>query len=391
MKLQFRIMKSWLCVLMALSSAQLMVGVAATWGATPEPPAASVPAPPGGIVVTPGNGEIGLSWKSANGATDYHVKRSTKSGGPYTQIATTSFEGYTNVGLSNGIRYYYVISSVNSAGQSANSGQFSSIPSNAAKAPSTPGGLNAAPGDGKVGLTWAAPSSATSYKIKRASSSGGPFTQIATSTFAGYTNVGLQNGTTYYFAVSAVNSSGESANSAAVGAKPVAPSSTVASVSVSPATGSSITSGTLPFKATVQGTTTNKSVTWKVVLGHINASGLYTAPSKAGTDTVTAVSNADPTKSDSTVVKVTTAAPPPPTHSVLLSWDASTSTAAGYNVYRSTVSGSGFTKLNLSLITTLTYTDTTVQNGTTYFYVAMAVDSGGNESVDSTQASATIP
>jgi fibronectin type 3 domain-containing protein len=106
---------------------------------------------------------------------------------------------------------------------------------------------------------------------------------------------------------------------------------------------------------------------------------------------VTAVSNADATKSDSTVVKVTTAAPPPPTHSVLLSWDASTSTVAGYNVYRSTVSGSGFTKLNLSLITTLTYTDTAVQNGTTYFYAATAVDSSGNESVESPQASPTIP
>ena len=86
-----------------------------------------------------------------------------------------------------------------------------------------------------------------------------------------------------------------------------------------------------------------------------------------------------------------TAANLPPMHSVVLSWDASTSTVVGYNVYRSTVSESGFTKLNLSLITALTYTDTTVQNGTTYFYVATAVDSSGDESVDSTQASATIP
>ena len=88
-------------------------------------------------------------------------------------------------------------------------------------------------------------------------------------------------------------------------------SSAVTSVSVSPATVASIASGTLPFKATVLGSTANKSVTWKVALGHIDSSGMYTAP-KAGTDTVTAVSNADPTKSDSTVVKVTTAAPPPP-------------------------------------------------------------------------------
>jgi len=48
------------------------------------------------------------------------------------------------------------------------------------------------------------------------------------------------------------------------------------------------------------------------VFGKITSSGTYTAPSKAETDTVTATSNADPTKSDSTVVKVTAASTPPP-------------------------------------------------------------------------------
>ena len=247
-------------------------------------------------------------------------------------------------------------------------------------------------GDGRVILVWKAGSGATSYHLKRATSSGGPYTAIGSTTCLCATSLDLTNGTTYYFVVSAVNSAGESANSAQVSAQPTAPaSSTVTSVTISPGTASSITAGTLPFTATVQGTTTNKGVTWKAVLGKITSSGYYTAPATAGTDTVTAASSAEPTKSASASVKVTTAAPPPPTHSVLLSWDASTSTVAGYNVYRSTVSGSGFTKLNLSLITTLTYTDTTVQNGTTYFYVAMAVDSSGNESVGSTQASATIP
>jgi fibronectin type 3 domain-containing protein len=64
---------------------------------------------------------------------------------------------------------------------------------------------------------------------------------------------------------------------------------------------------------------------------------------------------------------------------------------SGYNVYRSTVSGSGYVKLNSSLVATLTYTDSTVQSGTTYFYVTTAVDSSGNESVHSNEVSAPIP
>ena len=78
-------------------------------------------------------------------------------------------------------------------------------------------------------------------------------------------------------------------------------------------------------------------------------------------------------------------------HSVALTWNASTSTVAGYNVYRSTVSGGPYAKINSSLVAALNYTDSTVQSGTTYYYVTTAVDSGGNESVFSNQVSATIP
>ncbi|OLC92785.1 MAG: hypothetical protein AUH86_18395 [Acidobacteria bacterium 13_1_40CM_4_58_4] len=81
----------------------------------------------------------------------------------------------------------------------------------------------------------------------------------------------------------------------------------------------------------------------------------------------------------------------PVQHSVALTWNASTSTVSGYNVYRSTVSGSGYVKLNSSLVSVLTYTDSNVQTGTTYYYVTSAVDSGGNESIYSNQVSAAIP
>ena len=79
------------------------------------------------------------------------------------------------------------------------------------------------------------------------------------------------------------------------------------------------------------------------------------------------------------------------TYSVALTWDASTSTVSGYNVYRSTDSGTSYILLNSSLLTALAYTDPSVQNGTTYYYVTTAVDSSGNESVYSDQAQAIIP
>jgi len=51
------------------------------------------------------------------------------------------------------------------------------------------------------------------------------------------------------------------------------------------------------------------------------------------------------------------------------------STVAGYNVYRGTVSGGPYTKINSSLVAALDYIDSTVQSGTTYFYVTTAIDS----------------
>jgi hypothetical protein len=80
-------------------------------------------------------------------------------------------------------------------------------------------------------------------------------------------------------------------------------------------------------------------------------------------------------------------------HSVVLTWDASTSAdVVGYNVYRSDVSGGPYTLLNASIPgSTLTYTDETVQAGTTYYYVVTAVNTEGIESAYSNEASALVP
>jgi fibronectin type 3 domain-containing protein len=62
-----------------------------------------------------------------------------------------------------------------------------------------------------------------------------------------------------------------------------------------------------------------------------------------------------------------------------------------YNVYRSTTSGSGFVKINPNPVPLFAYTDASVANGTTYYYVTTAVDSNGLESAFSNQVTAVIP
>ena len=74
-----------------------------------------------------------------------------------------------------------------------------------------------------------------------------------------------------------------------------------------------------------------------------------------------------------------------------LTWNASTSTVTGYNIYRGVQSGGPYSKLNATLLTDNAYSDNAVANGATYYYVATAVDSNSVESAHSNQAVATIP
>jgi fibronectin type 3 domain-containing protein len=61
----------------------------------------------------------------------------------------------------------------------------------------------------------------------------------------------------------------------------------------------------------------------------------------------------------------------------------------GYNVYRSETSGSFYTQINASLLTSSDYVDTDVVNGTPYYYVVTALDMTANESAASSEVSAT--
>ncbi|HKU90685.1 MAG TPA: lytic polysaccharide monooxygenase [Steroidobacteraceae bacterium] len=89
--------------------------------------------------------------------------------------------------------------------------------------PNAPTGVAGTAGNAQVALTWTAVSGATSYNVKRSLTSGGPYANVQTGVAAtSFTNTGLTNGTPYYYVVTAVNASGESAISNQAG--PLTPS-----------------------------------------------------------------------------------------------------------------------------------------------------------------------
>jgi hypothetical protein len=182
------------------------------------PSTGQVPAAPANPVAAPGDAKVSPSWNAVSGANTYRVKRSTAGGPPYTVIASAvTSTGYVDSGLQNGTPYTYVVSAVNAAGEGPDSTPVTATPQAAIPAPPT---LSAQPGNGSATLTWAG--SADTYTVKFGPSANGPFSDRYTGlTAKTIVDAGLENGRTYYYVVTAVNTAGESAPSNVVSVIPV--------------------------------------------------------------------------------------------------------------------------------------------------------------------------
>ena len=86
------------------------------------------PATPTGLTANAGNQQVSLTWTASSGATSYHVKRGTATGGPYSTVASPTGTTYTDSSLTNGTGYFYVVSAVNANGESGNSSEASATP-----------------------------------------------------------------------------------------------------------------------------------------------------------------------------------------------------------------------------------------------------------------------
>ena len=183
---------------------------------------AAPPAAPTGLAAAVGDGQATLSWGAVSGTvTGYNLKRATASGGPSTTIASVlPGTSYTDLSLVNGPPYYYLVSAFNGVAEGADSAPVNATPLAAVT------GLAATTFNAAVSLSWNAAPGATSYQVKRATVSGGPYPTVASGVSAtSYRDPTTTAGTTYEYVITAVNVTGESANSDPVSlvASPTAP------------------------------------------------------------------------------------------------------------------------------------------------------------------------
>ena len=352
------------------------------------------PTAPSSLVPTVGVANVKLDWtvSSGLGTITYNILRSTTSGAGYASIATAvSANTYTDLTATNGTTYYYKITATNAGGTSLDSNEVSATPISIPTISSIT--VN---GSGSLSLVFAGSTGATSYNIKYGTATGVYGTTV-TGVTSPRTISGLTAGTTYYFRVVAVNSTG-SVDSTESSATPMA-AFTISSTTVSGnnqitlAWNASAGAASYTVKygtATgVYGTTFSSSATSPTIITGLTGGTTYyfmvTAINTYGSINATAESTAQAYTLPST--PTTLAAAVTVASRIDLSWAASTGTSAiTYNVLRSTTSGSGYSSIATGL-TTPAHNDTTATPGTTYYYVVTATNSAGT-TVNSSEVSA---
>ncbi|AFM43212.1 cell wall-binding protein [Desulfosporosinus acidiphilus SJ4] len=374
----------------------------------------AIPANSNGVLSAPTNlsaqvqssNQVFLTWAPVGYATYYNVYRSTSYSGPYSIVGVPSSSPYTDTSVSANTTYYYKVVAGGSTGTSAESAIVYATTTTANIALTAPVNLTASfSGTNQVYLTWSPVNYANYYSVYRATSVSGPFTMITAATTSNYTDSAVQQYTTYYYKVQAVNSAGSS------------PDSLIASTSAN-FTNNALSAPT-DVMATVSGST-QINLTWDPVS---NATCYYVFRSTSSTGTYSIVGEPTTTNytdsglssgityyykvealgnsgssPDSAIVPATTtyfngaitaptnlSATPANTNQIYLTWSP-VSNATYYNVYRSTSALGSFTVIGAP--TTTNYTDSGLSSGITYYYKVVAVGSVGS-SADSAIVPAT--
>jgi len=347
-----------------------------TSGASPEASAKPIGNMGTVTLTTGGSGQLVLSWEPVAGADEYEVYYGEASTMPGTPSQTVSPTTATISGLTIGTPYYVWVKAKNADGY----GGTSAIASGVLVA--APGGLTVSAANQQITVSWASVPGATSYQVYHSTSTTIPGSPSVTVTTTSGTITGLTNGTTYYFWVKAVNTTGTS------GASPVASAKPIGNMGVVTLTTGG--SGQLVLSwSTVAGAdqydvyhnTSNSipaspaqtvSATAATISGLTNGTTYYlwVKPKNAnGTGTVSASASGVPM---ATPGNLTVSAA---NQQITVSW-ASVPGATSYQVFYST--SATIPASPSDTITGMSKTFTSLTNGTTYYFWVKAVNANGS-------------
>lgn len=418
-------------------------GASADSGFVSATPKGPPPVPLGLVAIGGANAQVPLSWNPSFGATNYNLKRGTVNGGTYSTIFSANATNYTDYNVTNAITYYYVVTSVGTNGESANSIQTNATPLAPVvitwfKADSITG-----LGNGSAVATWN-DSSGSGFAATQATAGQRPTYQTASlnglpvvhfnsaaSTSLGFnrpvqdsftmfcifrSTQGLNSGNLFWQGAGLVN--GEVAGSAADFGTCLFANGQICAGTGNPDVAANSGAGfndgnphLMTFKrnqssgrvdlyvdgnfvGTTNGTTASLTAPAKLFLG-AQQTGVYFLNGDLGEVKIytSALSDADRSAQESFLIhKWNVALPAAPTGvtatalngQVQLSWNLYP-TATNYFVKRATSNLGPFVTIGSSAVTN--YLDATAANGTTYYYVVSAVNAYA-ESSNSTPVSA---
>jgi fibronectin type 3 domain-containing protein len=181
----------------------------------PDPIAA-----PSGLTATGvSSSQIYLEWNAVTGATKYNIYRATSQSGPYLSIDTSTTATYYSAALDPDTTYWYKVSALDNTGEGLQSTTVSgtTVASSTIAAPT--GLTTIGVKKSQINLKWTAVSGATKYNIYRATSQTGTYYYLGTSTEKTYSDPGLGANTTYWYKVSAIDSTGEGLQSTEISVK----------------------------------------------------------------------------------------------------------------------------------------------------------------------------
>lgn len=342
---------------------------------------ASAPVAPTGLTATAVSGQVALSWTASSGATSYNIYRGTSASGenstPVASGITTT--AYTNTGLANGTTYYYTVAAVSSGGLSGYSSEAVSTPTAAGPfggTPSTiPGLIHASNYDvGGPGVSYDVTSingTGNSYRTD------GVDLEVTADADGGWDVGWTTSGQWFNYTVTV-----PTAGAYTVNFRVAAPDAVTDGFHLSNASGTSLTgsvnipaSGGWQDCETVSATVSLPAGTQVLKLDQ-DTSG-YNINSMTFVATSAPSAPAAPTSLTATAENA----------QIGLSWTAS-SGATSYNVYRGTSSGGESATAIATGVTTTSYTNTGLTNGTAYYYKITAVNAEGTSGY-SNEASAT--